>query len=162
MPTLGLPAPTLVKLEPTDGEEPKPADGATEEGPVNIMVPKKKRRIRSPSVDEDLPPPPPPMMTIRIERELPEAGETLTWNVLDDAKEAGMIAEWPVKDLEHGKEVLEKVEDASKPELPAADGDLPPEATEEEKEMHAIAKRLADKYDKPAKRAKKVVSLRTG
>nr|XP_019043705.1 hypothetical protein I302_08286 [Kwoniella bestiolae CBS 10118]OCF22635.1 hypothetical protein I302_08286 [Kwoniella bestiolae CBS 10118] len=109
-----LSLPPTVKLEPgTPGAGPStiPTEDAAQgeggpsaaeegaEGETNVLVPKKKKRakLRSPSEEEDLPPPPPPIKTIRLERAMLPAGETLEWNILDDAREKGMLGEvWSI------------------------------------------------------------------
>ncbi|WWC92660.1 uncharacterized protein L201_007619 [Kwoniella dendrophila CBS 6074] len=94
----GTPGPSTVPTgENQSGEAIAPVEGAI--GETNILVPKKKKRakLRSPSEDEDLPPPPPPMKTIRLEKAMLVEGETLEWNILDDARDKGMVAEvWGV------------------------------------------------------------------
>lgn len=84
MPTT-LPTEPIETLPTTDGAE-------------NVLVPKKKKRarLRSPSEDEDLAPPPPPMKTIRLERPLVQNGETMEWNILDDARANGLCVAWGV------------------------------------------------------------------
>ena len=96
-----------VKVEPgvtADGTAAPSADGAAEGEVTNVLVPKKKaRRKRSPSSDEDLPVAPPPMKTIRLERMLDPHGGTMEWNILEDAREKGMVEDW----VEEEKEVAE-------------------------------------------------------
>ncbi|WVR07923.1 hypothetical protein IAU60_004966 [Kwoniella sp. DSM 27419] len=79
------------------------ADGtpaAGDETAPNVLVPKKKKRVRPRSPSEDVAPPP-PIKTIRLEKAMLKEGETLEWNILDDAREQGMIAEiWAVTEEE--------------------------------------------------------------
>lgn len=90
-PTSPGPIPTTLSAEPT---EPL----STTDGTENVLIPKKKKRarLRSPSEDEDLAPPPPPMKTIRLERPLVQDGETMEWNILDDARANGLCVAWGV------------------------------------------------------------------
>lgn len=90
-PTSPGPLPTTL---PTELIESLPTAGGAE----NVLVPKKKKRarLRSPSEDEDLAPPPPPMKTIRLERPLVQNGETMEWNILDDARANGLCVAWGV------------------------------------------------------------------
>lgn len=156
----------LVKTEPSEAAVPDSSgttiDGlpVTGEEPANVLIPKKKRARRSPSSDEDLPPPPPPMKTMRLERELVPDGQTLEWNILDDAREKGMISEWaPVEEerdvtVDGGMDV-----DGQGPapsDGPAA-GLLGPGGIDEDAE--AIARRLEEKYAEPKKKKKVKVSL---
>lgn len=92
-----------IKVEPGDSAPPASStDGipSAAEEVTNVLVPKKKRARRSPSSDEDLPPAPPPMQTIRLERQLDPEGSTLEWNILDDAREKGMVDVWGPVDEE--------------------------------------------------------------
>jgi hypothetical protein len=77
----------------------------------------KKKRARAASVDE-MPPPPPPMLTIRVDREFEDDYETLEWNILDDARERGMVAEWPT-----GPDISNTL---AEPEHPVAGPSQPP------------------------------------
>ncbi|ODN84959.1 hypothetical protein L202_00803 [Cryptococcus amylolentus CBS 6039] len=72
------------------------------EGEANVLVPKKKKRarLRTPDDDDDFAPPPPPMKTIRLERTMLPPGETLEWNILDEAREKGLCIAWGVGVLE--------------------------------------------------------------
>ncbi|WVF68361.1 hypothetical protein IAT40_003126 [Kwoniella sp. CBS 6097] len=117
-----LSLPPTVKTEPGEegGTAPAGPDeialaeagAVTAEGEVNVLAPKKKKRVRprSPSEDVDLPPPPPPMRTIRLESKMLPEGETLEWDILEDARTHGMVAEvWavaeddmPIKEGEEG------------------------------------------------------------
>ncbi|WWD20419.1 hypothetical protein CI109_104895 [Kwoniella shandongensis] len=73
------------------------APAATAEGETNILIPTKKKRVRPRSPEEeDLPPPPPPVKTIRLERAMGPDNETLEWNILEDAREKGMVEAWGV------------------------------------------------------------------
>lgn len=94
---------SIVKIEPMDPSHPATSDpsalpqislpgGGADEPPTNVLVPKKKaRRRRSPASDDDVPATLPPMQTIRLEKELLGFGETLEWNIMDDARERGLI-----------------------------------------------------------------------
>ncbi|KAK8849787.1 hypothetical protein IAR55_005123 [Kwoniella newhampshirensis] len=72
-----------------------PATG--EEPSTNVLIPTKRKRVvpRSPG-EEDLPPPPPPVQTIRLERAMVAENETLEWNILQEAREKGMVEAWGV------------------------------------------------------------------
>lgn len=153
-----------IKVEASESALPSSSgqsvDGApaSAEGTTNVLVPKKKRARRSPSSDEDLPPPPPPMKTIRLERELAPEGQTLEWNILDDAREKGMVSDWgqveEEKDVaaDGATEVDGLIDGPLAGLLGSAGSDEAPEV---------IAKRLEEKYGdgksgetKKAKRAK--------
>lgn len=114
----GLQSTPKVKKEPSlpaDGStvtgagasDPNAANGAADpgegsggaeggEGAINVLQPKKKRPARRRSVSEDLPPPVLPMLTVRLERPLPppDHHSYLAWNILDSAREEGMVAGW--------------------------------------------------------------------
>ena len=144
------------------------AEGAVEAGAsgevTNELVPKKKRpRRRSPSEEEDLPPPPPPMKTIRLERTMLEPGSTLEWNILEDARERGMVEVWAAPDEER--------EERPKPQTVVPDGSGPSSAIpldapvvpgldfDDLREAEEIARQLEEKYgdqNKPKKRRKPV------
>lgn len=101
--TIVAEAPIALKTEPRSPSalptavEAAPVEGATDAEGANVLVPKKKGKKRARSAD-DLPPPPPPMQTIRLERNLLGPNETLEWNILEDAKEQGMVIAWGEED----------------------------------------------------------------
>ena len=150
-----------VKVEPTEFSAPESSamalDGnATQETePTNVLIPKKRRARRSPSSDEDLPPPPPPMRTIRLERDLLPQGETLEWNILDDAREKGMVDVWTSIDEERDGAVNGGMElDAQLPDSSAGPvaGLFEPDGGDEDAED--IARRLEEKYGDKKKKVK--------
>ncbi|WRT69838.1 uncharacterized protein IL334_006829 [Kwoniella shivajii] len=187
-----LSLPPNIKAEPgTPGTSTVPADAALpangtpalegEDGETNVLIPKKKKRARprSPSEDEDLPPPPPPMKTIRLEKSMLAEGETLEWNVLDEARDKGMVAEiWgvaedvaePIKDgMEEGMEVDPSIPiegeiaatnghtlEVSQPIAGPSSGPLYGLGLGDE-DPEEIARRLEEKYgdDNKSKKAKK-------
>lgn len=165
---------TSVKTEPVDGGQTADAvgkeqgDEGTEEA-VNTLVPKKKgkRARRSPSSEEDAPPPP-PMPTIRITTEFKPDVETLDWNFLELAAQAGYHVtnawgEEPPAPLV-GEEGM-ATDTPGEPEVLGL-GDLGRptplgmSADDEARELEEMARRLEEKYDKPTKTSK-VVSTQT-
>ncbi|WVQ77528.1 hypothetical protein IAR50_007214 [Cryptococcus sp. DSM 104548] len=91
--------PVSETLATTDAVAPS---NAAAEGETNVLLPKKKKRarLRTPDDDDDFAPPPPPMKTIRLERAMLPPGETLEWNILDEAREKGLCIAWGVGVLE--------------------------------------------------------------
>ena len=148
-------------IEPTElGATAAPAGhgpAPVEDEAVTILQPKKKaRRRRAASEDEDMPPPPPPMKTIRLERPLSTTSETLMWNILDEARDKGMVAAWVSKEDEAGEENPEGVNgDAMEIDGgPGEGGDAPQDGVgmDEDAQLRALAKRYEEKYDaKPQK-----------
>ncbi|KAK4686053.1 hypothetical protein P7C73_g4079, partial [Tremellales sp. Uapishka_1] len=134
-----------VPFIPTEGQE-----------PVTEPPKKKRRKQRSPSEDEDLPPPPPPMKTIRLEREMLPEGQTLDWDVLEEARDKGMVAGW-----ERGEEMEPFPGDKMDIPLPtthAMELDINASVGEREaQEMAAIAARLEAKYKDPPRKKTKVI-----
>jgi hypothetical protein len=143
----------------TDGTE--TAQGEPAE---NVLVPKKKRKPkRALSEDEDLPPPPPPMQTLRLERPLVPSDDTMEWNILDDARERGLMP-WTIGEPDE-KETVQPLGPAPTGEEAMADGDGPPAEPfgagglfnmDEDLSPEEIARRLEEKYDKPKKKSKVV------
>lgn len=140
----------------TDGEGTGEAPGKATEGEEVVHKPLvKKKRARAASVDE-MPPPPPPMLTIRVDREFEDDYETLEWNILDDARERGMVAEWPT-----GPDISNT---PAEPEHPVAGPSQPPlpvpldgnglDANLMDDDALAIAARLEVKYGGPPKKRK--------
>lgn len=156
----------VVKTEPGTNGATLPTDGVQEgDGEqLNVLVPKKKvKRRREMSTDDDLPPPPPPMKTIRLEHALlpDKEGDTLEWNILEDAQQRGMVEVWVPP--EERKKAKVPVEAGDAAEV-LGDGfagvregnilsglfggdDISPEE---------MARRLEEKYELPAKKKKKV------
>lgn len=136
------------------------------EGTENVLVPKKKRKAkRALSEEEDLPPPPPPMRTIRLEVSLLAEGQTLEYNVLDDARAKGMV--------EGAWEEPEKIEDEEAAPEANGGGEFPPSSSAagpsnggglaamlgEDISAEEMARMLEEKYgdaDKPKKKKAKV------
>lgn len=85
------------------------------------------------------------MITIRLEYKLKPEGEDSEWNVLEAAQEAGLIPKWPTNEEEKVVDPIEASEAqpmAGGPELALGlDGDA-----------EEIARRFAEKYDKPTKK----------
>ena len=151
---------TAVKVEPGESE-PDILSGAANIGvittipgeePTNILIPKRKRARRSPSSDEDLPPPPPPMKTIRLERQLEPEGQTLEWNILDEAQEKGMIDVWGA-----GEETRDIVaEEAMEGNAISGPSEIGPAAQllgpgGDDVDPEEIARRLEEKYGEKKK-----------
>lgn len=136
---------SIVKTEPGETTIPGEAGIAVEGETVNTLVPKKKSRKKREASVDDLPAAPPPMITIRLEYKLKPEGEESEWNVLEAAQEAGLIPKWPTNEEEKVVEPIE-ASDAQPttggPELALGfDGDA-----------EEIARRFAEKYDKPTKK----------
>ena len=105
------------------------------------------------------------MKTIRLERQLGPEGSTLEWNILDDAREKGMVDVWAP--VEEDKEVVEDggMEVDGPVTGPAGTGAFPvagpgtdpvagllPGGDDEDAE--AIARRLEDKYGDKKRKVK--------
>ena len=157
---------TTVKLEageagPSTSTEPAiPETSATGEEPINVLVPKKKRARRSPSEDDEIPPAPPPMRTIRLERALVPEGQTLDWNILDDARDQGMVDVWG--QVEEDKDI--PVDNVMELDAPAGSmgqeviglglgGDL---------DAEEMARRFDEKYEKQEKQEKRKAKVSRG
>ncbi|WWC95660.1 hypothetical protein V866_002525 [Kwoniella sp. B9012] len=180
--TPGAGSSTLPGDTTAQGEAGPSTSGEGAEGETNVLVPKKKKRakLRSPSEEEDLPPPPPPMKTIRLERAMLPEGETLEWNILDDARENGMVAEiWGVAEGEGEPEDLPipipsenqngmEIDGIPQPSVPPNGHEvLPGEAPAGpssgplfglgfgEEDPEEIARRLEEKYGDDNKKSKK-------
>lgn len=162
-------APITVKIEPStdDSGVGLSVDGApiAEGEAANILVLKKKaRKRRASTTDEDLPPPPPPMKTIRLEHVLlPEdGGETLEWNILEDAQRRGMVEVWLTpEEKEAAAQAANEHADVLGNGIPASEdnilGSIFGGQGENEETPEEIARRLEEKYDKPAaKKSKKL------
>jgi hypothetical protein len=109
---------------------------------------KKARKKRAPSAD-DMPAPPPPMKTIRLEVDLTETkeGETLFYFVLDQAKDLGMVDEWPADVA--GEEVGMEVDEEG-----PIDGSMPIPSTIGlgfDGDAEEIARRFEERYQEEAK-----------
>ena len=150
------------------GEAGTAADG----GAVTTLVPKKRSRPRA--ISEDLPPPPPPMRTIRLERKLILGDGMFEWNILDDAREKGMVDDWEAKDGDDDDdEGMEVDGTAAGPAAPVVPGssDLPPDIDGQptagpsngpsglmnlDGDAEEIARRLEEKYGDAPKAKPKV------
>lgn len=105
----GVPhSPRIIKKEPSllPDDIAAAAGEGTEvaEGQVNTLVAKKKRPPRRRSPSEDAPAPVLPVLTVRLEMALPEPDHLTypNWNVLDMAREAGMVSGWNTDVVEAG------------------------------------------------------------
>ena len=145
----------IVKTEPGEATAPGEAGAVAEGEVINTLVPKKKSRKKREASVDDLPAAPPPMITIRLEYKLQPEGQECEWNVLEAAQDAGLIPRWPTNEEE---KVLEPIETSEA--TPTAGG--PDLALGFEGDAEEIARRFAEKYDKPTKKrpAKKKVSYR--
>ncbi|OCF39684.1 hypothetical protein I317_06539 [Kwoniella heveanensis CBS 569] len=179
-----LSLPPTVKTEPGDeGAAPAGPDetalaeagAVTAEGEVNMLAPKKKKRVRprSPSEDVDLPPPPPPMKTIRLESKMLPDGETLEWDILEDARAHGMVAEiWavaeddvPIKNGEDGAGVGVQIDgQGSEAEINGLSNGPGPAGPSSgplfglgfgDEDPEEIARRLEEKYGEDNRKSKK-------
>lgn len=159
-------------MEP--GTEPDITTTVTQEEvqETNILAPKRKKVARrSPSID-DMPPPPPPMITIRLEKFLDPNGESLEWNILEDARLHGMISTWPVE-AEESKDLRALVAESGEKKAPAAAGGMDVDEVEAgpstlkpkptglqdmmnmtEEELAAMAKEIEERDAKATKRRK--------
>ena len=136
---------------------------------MTTLVPKKKARPRA--VSEDLPPPPPPMRTIRLEKDLVLGDGMVEWNILDDAREKGMVDDWVDKEADdEDDEGMEVDGDGPAPGL-AGSSDLPADVDGQpaagpstglagllslDGDAEEIARRLEEKYGDAAKPKAKV------
>ncbi|RXK39697.1 hypothetical protein M231_03052 [Tremella mesenterica] len=127
---------------------------------VNTLVPKKRKaRRRSMSEDEDLPPPPPPMRTIRLKKVLPLDGQTLMWNILEDARERGMVDVWiPPEEKEDGPSRPNESAILTTDPL----GSVPGLEVDEQRAAEELARQLEERYaEKPKRKKKKAASKKT-
>ena len=136
---------SIVKTEPGETTIPGEPGTAVEGETVNTLVPKKKSRKKREASVDDLPAAPPPMITIRLEYKLRPEGEESEWNVLEAAQEAGLIPKWPTNEEE---KVVEPIEPGEAP--PTTGG--PDLALGFDGDAEEIARRFAEKYDKPTKK----------
>ncbi|WVQ95912.1 hypothetical protein IAU59_003011 [Kwoniella sp. CBS 9459] len=181
-----LSLPPTVKTEPgEEGVAPAGIDetalaaagAVTAEGEVNVLAPKKKKRVRprSPSEDVDLPPPPPPMRTIRLESQMMPEGETLEWDILEDARAHGMVAEvWavaeddvPAKEGEGGAAGLQADGQADEGEVNGLSNGPGPAGPSSgplfglgfgDEDPEEIARRLEERYGDDNRKSKKAKS----
>jgi len=136
---------------------------------VNTLEPKKKARKRRAPSEDDMPAPPPPMKTIRLTIDLSQlkTGVTIEYNVLDNAKELGMVDEWP---MDLGEREVKGDDLDGEDGTPGVDGEIPggvPKAPPpvglrlDEDDAIEIARRLEEKYGdkKPAKKVRPSVML---
>jgi hypothetical protein len=104
-------SPPIIKKEPSllpDDVAASTAADAGEgsaEGAINQLVVKKKRPARPRSPSEDAPAPALPVLTVRLEIPLPTSvdhEDYPNWNVLDMAREQGMVSGWITDVVEAG------------------------------------------------------------
>lgn len=96
------------------------------------------------------------MITIRLEYKLKPEGQESEWNVLEAAQEAGFVPRWPTNEEE---KVVEPIETSEVPPA-SGGGEL---ALGLDGDPEEVARRFAEKYDKPSKKRpiKKKVRLHT-
>lgn len=147
---------SVVKTEPREATEPGESGAALEGETVNALVPKKKSRKKREASVDDLPAAPPPMITIRLEYKLKPEGQESEWNVLEAAQEAGLVPKWPTNEE---PKIVDVLETSGAPPVPGG----PDTALGLDGDAEEIARRFAEKYDKPTKKrpTKKKVSLTT-
>jgi hypothetical protein len=131
-----------VKTEPGESIVTGDAGTVAEGEAVNTLVPKKNSRKKREASVDDLPAAPPPMITIRLEYKLKPEGQESEWNVLEAAQDAGLVPRWPTTG---GEEKVEPME-TSEPQ-PTVGG--PDVALGFDGDAEEIARRFAEKYDKP-------------